>query len=400
MDSSYSMIEVDSIRHQPTEGGSAAPQDDYDSTSSFQSFLRKYREDVEDVDKPQEKRKSVLDDDGILGTSRQFAFTLGERSPKDSILAKYAHIIVDYYSEGVFTMVITSLLKYIMVALLHVGIYSIIPALGEFIRDIDWDTAFLLLNFVVGFIIQGEIRSAASRSSQHPRAAFGFFRYLIHTSRELCEIHHAYTKYGAGTTEDRNGSTQTLAALFANAQYDIVRMTKMVVGFFQELENESTRIVQDEFEMRISRFFGNITALRYLGVISAALEVHYRKGIREHMEPIMSDAGFSKRYVPNTLVGNHLRIVIVIYLWGFVPIQLYASTGFMVIFIYPMMMLIFDMVQVLDRLQGQAFSYQSGQHHPNDYRTWERDALRAIYNACLLARVDAVLPVDPYGYGE
>jgi len=387
-------VEADAQRHEE-EGTVHGDVHEFDSVETFQTFLSNYREATEDMSGQSKSavHKSVLDDNGVLGTSKQFAFSLGQRNAQDSILAGFAHTVVDYFSEGVFTLVVTSLLKYIMVAIIHVLFYEFVPDLGMFVSSIDWDTAFLLLNFVVGFIIQGEIRSSVSRFSQHPRAAFGFYRYLIHTSHDLCEIHKNYRAYGRNDDDDDDESKK-LNHLFAQAQLDLVSMAKMVVGFFQEMETRGSRTIQDEFELRITKFFGVLSALRLKNVISTNLEIHYRDGLRGDMEPVMAQTGFGKRFIPNKLVQNHLDLVILIYLWIFVPIQLYASTGFMVVFIYPMMMLIFDMVQVLDRLQGQPFSYQSGQHHPNDYRTWEKDALRSIYDSCLLANVDYHVTIE------
>lgn len=386
-------------------GGGGDPDSitrEFSSTSEFQSFLSDQRsargDTVSDAVEP--KRVSVLDDGGVLGTSRQTAFSLGHRHAQDSVIAKAAYTVVDYFSEGVLTLVILSVLKYVMVAVIHVLFYEYIPELGMFVREIDWDTAFLLMNFVVGFIIQGDIRDAVSRFSQHPYAAFRFYRYMIHSSRDLCGIYKGYRE-----TEQcmhNNNSPEDIKVIthaFVEIQHDIVRMTRMVIGFFQEMETRGDRVIQDMYEERVAKFFQRLAILRRCGVISPQLEIHYRDGIQNQLEPTMTQSGFSKRFIPSTLVSNHLRLVIFIYLWGFVPIQLYASLGLMVIAVYPMMMLIFDMVKVLDHLQGQAFAFRGGQYHPNDYRKWEDAALSAIYNACIDARVDGMHVHDIYQYG-
>jgi len=379
------------------EGGEGFEQEsERQSVPQFKSFLKSYRTELMGGGNGKGGGGGVFDDQGRIGTSQQDAFSLGNRSGKDSILAGFAHTIVDYFSEGVFTLVVTNFLKYVMVAVIHVVFYVFIPDLGLYVQEIDWDTSFLLLNFVVAFIIQGDIRTAVSRFSQHPRAAFGIFRKLIQTSLELCSMQEAAITDGplAPNNSNDNSDRVRVKQLFIEAQLDLVHLTKWVVGFFKEMETSGDTRIRDAFEKRMSNFFSMITRLRYHNIITGDLEVFYRQGFRQQVEPILSEAGFAKRFIPNTLVSNHLKLVILIYLWIFVPVQLFASTGVLVIFIYPMMMLIFDMVHVLDELQGQPFSFENGRYHPNDYRTWENDALERIYRTCLLANLDRPVSLE------
>lgn len=343
----------------------------YDTGDEAASTIQGFREaiyefqpeDVAPVNVTSEDDDVELEHAGV-GTSKQYDFTVGRRGSDDSVFASMARIGVEYLSDGVVIIMAVSLFKYVVVAILHLVLYLSLPDLGYYIESIDWEMN--LMAFVIAFIFNKYILGMVGTYDVHPRACHDLFDLVESAARDL-------------STEVR-ATTPEVGDVYSRAILYLWRMSREIVAVFSEMETSASRAKEERLYDHADGFFRAILDLKAMGAISGRGAHRLRKRFDAMLDPIRRSTGFSKAYVASRLLSNHFKVVLNIYLYLFVPPELYARSGALVVILFPVLMMVMNMVTVLMDVMGQPFDFDSNRHL-TDYRTWEVHAARRICTA-------------------
>ena len=338
-----------------------------ESTSTIRGFreaIYEFRpEDAEPIAVTSEDDDPDLERTGV-GTSKQYDFSVGGRGADDSVFASVAKIGVEYLSDGVVVIMATSLFKYLVVAILHLSLYLAIPDLGYYVESIDWEMN--LMAFVIAFIFNKYILGRVGAYDVHPRACHDLFDLLESAARDL-------------STEVRT-TTPEVGDMYSRAILYLWRMSRETVAVFNEMETSGSRSKEERLYDHADGFFRALLDLQAAGAISGRGAHRLRKRFDAVLDPIRRSTGFSKAYVASRLLSNHFKVVLSIYLYGFVPPELFARSGSLMVILFPVLMMVMNMVTVLLDILGQPFDFES-KRHLTDYRTWEVHAARRICTA-------------------
>lgn len=342
------------------------------------------------------KRALLVRDQNVtvesLGTLSRYTFRLHGQPPafeghSASLLNGLVCSALDALDNGVGALLLRTLVLYASVALLFSMFFITFPALGDYVGALGVSQAVGVIELIIGIVFHQLILSALWSFSDAPRSLNDTFSTIVGIVDQMVFSHVNSARPG----EDGDAKTTALDKPIAI----LVRMGAHMVGLYSSFASGDA--YQQAYFSHLSGEFKRTVAQSAL--IAPQTATMAARAVDQLVAREVRDSKLYRFFHAASVILVHFDVVLGIYLFFIVPIQIWYAVGLMIMVVYPVMMHFLYTLREEENLMGGAFAWNSGIGQKTRYTEWTGAFVYAVHTAVSRYRVDVDV-AGAYARGE
>lgn len=325
------------------------------------------------------KRALLVRDQNVtvesLGTLSRYNFRMYGQPPafeghSASLLNGLVCSTLDALDNGVGALLLRTLVLYASVALLFSMFFITFPALGDYVGALGVSQAVGVIELIIGIVFHQLILSALWSFSEAPRSLNDTFTTIVAIVDQLAFSHVNNAGPSGDDGDGKGAALDTPIAL-------LVRMGVHMVGVYSSFS--SGDVYQQAYFAHLSgEFKRTVARSAHIAPQTAAMAA---RAVDQLAAREVRDSKLYRFFHAASVILVHFDVVLGIYLFFIVPIQIWYAVGLMIMVVYPVMMHFLYTLREEENLMGGAFAWNSGIGQRTRYTEWTGAFVYAVRTA-------------------